>query len=269
MEPLTGGDERTADAQSRVIIVVPTLGKRPELLNLTLQSLADQPDEPADVVVVVPAEATEARAIASASGARLVDDPGGMTAAINVGFALAEPRHLYGNWIGDDDLLAPGALAAAAKALDGDSAAVVAFGHCDYIDSDGGRLFTSKAGRLAPWLMTWGPDLVPQPGALFRLAALRQVGLLDPSLSFAMDLDLLLRLRSKGRFVNTGTTLASFRWHPESTTVANRARSLAEAEQVKRRYLSPTQRRLAPLWERPVRLATRLAARRVGRLTPR
>lgn len=252
----------------RVLLVIPTLGRRPELFALTLASILEQ-DEPADLVVVVPPDAHDVRAQAEAAGSRLVDDPGGMTAAINAGFALAEPHHVYANWIGDDDLLSPGSLRTTAAALDADPAAVVAFGYCDYIDDAGRRLFTSKAGRLAPWLMTWGPDLVPQPGALFRLDAVRKAGLLDPGLSYAMDLDLLLRLRRVGRFVNTRTVLSSFRWHASSTTVANRNPSLDEAELVKRRYLSPWQRRLAPAWERPVRFATRLAARRVSRITPR
>jgi GT2 family glycosyltransferase len=203
------------------------------------------------------------------AGARLVDDPGGMSAAINAGFALADERHEYGNWIGDDDLLTDGSLRTATAALDERPDAVAAFGYCHYIDADGRRLFTSKAGRLAPWLMTWGPDLVPQPGALFRMQAVRDVGLIDPSLSYAMDLDLLLRLRRLGPFVNTRTALSCFRWHATSATVSNRSPSLDESEAVKRRYLRPWQRRLAPLWERPVRGATRLAARRVGRLTPR
>jgi glycosyltransferase involved in cell wall biosynthesis len=254
--------------QPRVLIVLPTLGRRPELFSLTLRSILEQTDEPADVVVVLPADATEVRALATAAGAKVVDDPGGMSAAINAGLAQARAQHVYANWIGDDDLLAGGSLRTTAAILDADPGAVAAFGYCDYIDGEGHRLFTSRAGRLAPWLMTWGPDLVPQPGALFRLDTVRAVGLIDPDLHYAMDLDLLLRLRRRGRIVNAKTTLASFRWHASSTTVANRTSSLEEAERVKRRYLSPWQRRLAPLWEHPVRVATRLAARRVGRLTP-
>ena len=256
------------EATPRVLIVIPTLGRRPELFALTLRSILAQTSEPADVVVVLPTGATEVRALSAAAGARLVDDPGGMSAAINAGLALAGPGHIYGNWIGDDDLLTPGSLVTSAGALDDAPSATVAFGYCDYIDGEGRRLFTSKAGRLAPWLMTWGPDLVPQPGALFRLTAVREVGLIDPSLSYAMDLDLLLRLRRLGPFVNTRTVLSSFRWHASSTTVANRTPSLEESELVKRRYLSPWQQRLAPLWEGPVRLATRLAARRVSGLQP-
>ncbi|MDX6242726.1 MAG: hypothetical protein QOE76_449 [Frankiales bacterium] len=253
-------------AEPRVLIVVPTLGRRPELLALTLASITGQP-EPVDIVVVIPPGADEGRRLAAEAGARTLDDPGSISSAINAGFASAGPQHVYANWIGDDDLLAADAVGEAVRALEATPDAVMAFGHCDYIDGEGRRLFTSRAGRFAPWLMTWGPNLVPQPGALIRVDALRRVGEVDPGLHYAMDLDLFLRLRAIGRLVNTGTTLASFRWHPESTTVANRARSLAEAEQVKRRYLSPVQQRLAPSWERPVRLATRLAARRVGRLT--
>ena len=251
-----------------MLIVIPTLGQRPELFTLTLQSILSQTSEPADVVVVLPTGATEVRELATAAGARLVDDPGGMSAAINAGLALAGPQHVYGNWIGDDDLLTPGSLVTSAAALDDNPRATTAFGYCEYIDGEGRRLFTSRAGRLAPWLMTWGPDLVPQPGALFRLSAVAGVGMIDASLSYAMDLDLLLRLRRVGGFVNTRTVLSSFRWHASSTTVANRTPSLDEAEMVKRRYLSPWQRALAPLWERPVRRATQLAARRVGRITP-
>lgn len=269
-EPTTGGPAipaSQAQAAARVLLVIPTLGRRVDLLRQTLQSIGDQAPHRADVVIVCPPDAEEAVKLAAEFGARVVDDPGGMTAAINVGLAQAvEPSHEYFNWIGDDDLLTPGSLAATVSALDADPSAVAAFGYCDYIDAGDRVLFTSRAGVLAPWLMTWGPDLVPQPGALFRLATVREAGGLDPTLSYAMDLDLMLRLRRRGTFINTGRTLSCFRWHPTSTTVANRTASLAEAERVKRRYLSPAQRRLAPLWEGPVRAGTRLAVRRVNRL---
>jgi GT2 family glycosyltransferase len=253
-------------APARVLLVIPTLGRRVDLLRQTLESIRDQVPHRADVVIVCPPDAEEAVKLAAEFYAGVVDDPGGMTAAINAGLAQAESGHEYFNWIGDDDLLTPGSLDATVSALDADPAAVAAFGHCDYIDAADRVLFTSRAGILAPWLMTWGPDLVPQPGALFRLATVREVGGLDPTLSYAMDLDLMLRLRRRGSFVNTGRTLSCFRWHPTSTTVANRSASLDEAERVKRRYLSPAQRQVAPLWEGPVRAATRLAVRRVNRL---
>ena len=74
----------------RVLIVIPTLGRRPELFAETVQSITQQKDEPADLVVVVPRDAEVVRQLALDAGARLVDDPGGMSAAINAGFALAD-----------------------------------------------------------------------------------------------------------------------------------------------------------------------------------
>jgi GT2 family glycosyltransferase len=174
------------------------------------------------------------------------------------------------NWLGDDDLLAVGSLAAAARALDADPSATVAFGYCDYIDDEGRRLLTSRAGWIAPWLMTWGPDLVPQPGALFRWSAVAAVGGgLDESLSYAMDLDLLLRLRRRGRLVNCRCVLASFRWHPDSTTVANRGWSLAESSAVKRRNVRAWLRPCLMMLDPVVRVSTRAAARRVTALSRR
>jgi GT2 family glycosyltransferase len=246
-----------------VRIVVPTLGHRPEYLLQTLASVRAQ-DLPVDLVVVCPPAAGDARSAAERHDARVLDDPGSLSAAVNMGLSLPAGSATYGNWIGDDDLLLPGSLAATAAALDGDGGAVAAFGACTYIDEQGRELWVSRAGRAAAWLLPWGPDLVPQPGMLFRLADFRAVGGLDETLRFAMDLDLLLKLRRRGRLVAVDRPVSSFRWHASSLTVSDRTASLAESEQVKRRYLAPTLRLLAPVWELPVRVATRVAVRRLN-----
>ena len=248
---------------TRVILVVPTLGRRPTYLAQTLASVREQ-DVPVDLVIVCPPSAREARDMADVFQARVLDDPGSLSAAVNLGMRQATVDHEYGNWIGDDDLLTPGSLSTTAAALDRHPDATVAYGRCTYIDEAGTPLWTSRAGRAASWVLPWGPDLVPQPGMLFRLADFRAVGGLDESLRFAMDLDLLLRLRRRGRLVAVDRPVSCFRWHASSLTVSDRTASLAEADAVKRRYLPPSARPFAPLWERPVRGATRLAARRMN-----
>lgn len=262
--PGTGRREELR-AEPRVLIVVPTLGQRPDYLEQTLRSVADS-GVAADIAVVCPTDAQHARELARTFDARVVHDPGSLSGAVNAGLAVAQPHHLYGNWIGDDDLLAPRSLAATTAALDRDPGAVLAFGHCTYIDERGRSIWTSRAGRVATWMLPWGPDLIPQPGMLFRLADFRAVGGLDESLRFAMDLDLLLKLRRQGRFIAIDQAVSCFRWHANSLTVSDRTASLAESEAVKRRYLPVALRRVAPIWEHPVRLATRLAA---GRVTAR
>ena len=250
-------------------MIIPTLGDRPDLLEATLQSLADQGPGILAVAVVCPKKAEDSRKLAKRFGAGIIDDPvnaRGISAAVNEGMTALQPWHKYLAWMGDDDLLEPRTLAKSVAALDANPDAVASFGYCNYIDTAGKTLFTSRAGKLAPWLMTWGPDLVPLPGALFRMSAVEKVGAFDQSLKFAMDLDMFLRLRKQGSFINMQRVVGSFRWHPTSTTVANRAASLAESEFVKRRYISPSLRAVAPFWEYPVRFATHLAARRVNKL---
>jgi len=169
------------------------------------------------------------------------------------------------NWLGDDDLLEPHSVAVTRSALESNPDATVAYGACRYIDADGKQLWISKAGPWASRILSWGPDLIPQPGMLVRLDAWHAVGGVDESYRFAFDLDLLLKLRRIGPLVDVGQVVSSFRWHADSLTVGDRDTNLAESERAKRAALSPRMRSLAWLWERPVRGATRVAAWEVNR----
>jgi hypothetical protein len=249
-----------------VLVVLPTLGDRLTTLRETLESIeAQRRDVDLRLALVTPARAVEARELGARYGATLVEDPGtGISNAINAGVLAAESETYYA-WMGDDDLFRPGGLGQLVGLLEADRGATVAFGGCDYIDPDGRVIGTSNVGRVARWLLPWGPDLIPHPGSIVRLDAMRSVGLFDPSLKYAMDLDMFLKLRPTGRYRATRTSVSAFRWHPDSLTVANRAASSAESEAVKRRHLPSVLRPVAPLWEAPVRWAAARAARGVSR----
>lgn len=249
--------------QSRILVVVPTLGQRTDLLRQTLESLTEQ-DERLDIAMIFPQKSLETKQLAVEYGAAMIEDPGSLSSALNAGIASAKPWHEFISWIGDDDLLRPKSLTTTMAALDANPKAVLAFGYCDYIDEQNQVLMTSRAGKLAPWIMYWGPNLVPLPGILFRRSALNKAGDFDPDNKYSMDLEMLLRLHKQGPFINTKQILAAFRWHTSSTTVSNRTAVLKETEQVKRKHLPKYLVPIAPLWERPVRVATRLAARRVN-----
>lgn len=247
-----------------VLIVIPTLGRRAEYLGQTLESIVSQ-SVAADIVLVAPPNAPAVIEAMTRYGLTVIADPGSLPSAINAGMATAQTHHRFVNWLGDDDLLTPGSLAATSAALDADSRRVLAYGACSYIDEQGRDLWVSKAGRWAERILAWGPDLIPQPGMLVRREAWNQVGGVDETLKFAFDLDLLLKLKRVGTLFDVGTVVSSFRWHAESLTVSDRTMSLDESEAVKRRYLPPTARQLSWMWEKPVRGATRLAAREVTR----
>lgn len=254
----------TETRRPEVLIVVPTLGQRLGYLRETLASIRDQ-DVPSHIVLVTPTEATEARKLGAVFNAELLDDPGSLPKAINAGVEAFGRDYEFVNWLNDDDLLTPGSLRATNTILKNNPIATVAFGSCSYIDEAGRELWVSKAGKWASRILSWGPDLIPQPGMLTRTQAWRDVGGLDTRYRLAFDLDLLLKLKAKGPLLNTGTVVSCFRWHAESLTVDDRATNIAESERAKRAALSPAARRWAWTWEPPVRLATRLAAREVQR----
>jgi len=250
---------------SRVLIVVPTLGKRIDHLNSCLNSIATQ-SVTAEIVVVSPVT-NAVQTVAEKFSARIIADPGSQTKAINAGveFALKSGSFEFVNWLGDDDLLEPDSLRTTTTALDSNPAATVAYGACRYIDERDQELWVSSAGKWAHRVLGWGPDLIPQPGMLVRMNAWQSVGGVDESYRFAFDLDLLLKLKKLGNLVDTGTIVSSFRWHADSLTVGDRTTNLQESERAKRTALSPNTRKIAWLWERPVRGATRIAAWEVSR----
>ncbi|MGV8911271.1 MAG: hypothetical protein ACOH14_01535 [Rhodoglobus sp.] len=252
-------------AQADVLVVLPTLGDRLETLKETLQSVEVQRrDVSLTLVVVAPPAAVAARSLAKSMGAIVVDDPkSGISAAINRGLDARTTETFYA-WIGDDDLFRPGGLVKLKGVLDSSPKAVLSFGGCDYIDPEGRTLAVSNAGRLALFLLPWGPDLIPHPGTMIRLDALETIGGFDEDLKYAMDLDAFLKLRAHGDFAWTRDSVSAFRWHAESLTVANRLGSSREAEAVKRRHLPVVLRPISGLWHYPIRWASSAAAGRIN-----
>jgi glycosyltransferase involved in cell wall biosynthesis len=251
--------------QAEVLVVLPTLGDRIEMLVETLSTVAEQRKTvDLTLIAIMPTGAIEARNLALAAGATVVDDPGtGISNAINRGLDERRGERYYA-WIGDDDLFRPGGLRRLQDMLEGDPKAVLAYGGCDYVDPSGLTIATSNAGSLAKFLLPWGPNLIPHPGTMVRLDDLQAIGGFDITLKYAMDLDAFLKLRSHGTFLNTRETVSAFRWHPDSLTVAGRLNSSREAEAIKRRHLKPVLRVLSPVWHFPWRWASAFAARGVS-----
>lgn len=250
--------------KAEVLLVVPTLGRRMRFLEATLESIRSQ-EIACDIVIVAPLDAEGIRETAERFNAHLVADPGSQAAAINRGIEEFAVGHQFVGWLNDDDLLESGSLAATTALLESEPGAVVAFGACRYIDTSDRELWISRAGRWAPWILSWGPDLIPQPGMLVRVDAWRAVGGVDPSYRLVFDLDLLLRLKKVGQLADTGRVVSSFRWHADSLTVDDRDTNLNEGERAKRAALGRVARKFVWLWEKPVRIATRVAANEVNR----
>lgn len=250
----------------KVGIVVPTLGKRPDFLKQCLESIkrASSGANSAFVVVVAPKSFSADIHFASGLVNKLVLDPSkGLSEAINVGMAAMPDDVEYLNWLGDDDLLTENSLDLTAGSLDENSHIVAVFGGCDYIDSNGVTVWTNKSGQWAVPLLRFGPDLIPQPGALFRKKGFELVGGLDAQYDWAFDLDLFIKLSKVGKLRHLNSKLSNFRWHPESLSVEYRQKSVNEASAVRVSHLPIFLKPLSFAWEFPVRLATMVAGSNV------
>ena len=139
--------------------------------------------------------------------------------ALRRAFAVAEGELL--GWLNADDLLLPGALRVLAAALNENPAAVAAYGLAEWIDEQGRTtgaypVKTVEDGDLAR------ECFVCQPACLFRAAAYRTAGGIDPRWDCAFDYDLWIRLARLGSFVHVRQQCALQRMHPGAKTLRQR-----------------------------------------------
>ena len=247
----------------KIGIIVPTLGKRPDYLSQCLSSIRAAGD--AYILLVAPSDFDSTALLSTGLIDQFVVDPkNGLPAAINLGIGELPKDIQFTNWLGDDDMLAPNSLRKTSQVLDSNDDVVLVFGSCAYVDPKGEVLWTNQSGPWAVPLLRFGPDLIPQPGALFRRDTFEAVGRLSSEYDWAFDFDLFIKLSKTGSVRFIPETLASFRWHPESLSVEFRAKSVAEASRVRVSHLPVYLRWVCATWEYPVKQATLIAGSRVN-----
>ena len=133
---------------------------------------------------------------------------------------------------------------------------MLVFGHCQYIDSDGNDVLVKRTGYWAVPLLRFGPQLIPQPSAVFRRDAFEKIGGLSRKYEFAFDFDLFLKLTKLGKSVFIDAITSSHRWHSTSLTYSRRWDSVREASAVRVANLPALAKLIAPIWEVPVILFT-------------
>lgn len=241
-------------------IVVPTLGQRSDYLFDSLNSIRKAGKS--HICVVAPPGVDLSQVENAGLVDSRVDDPkSGLPAAINFGFASLPDSIKFIAWLGDDDLLELGSIDLTFLAMNSNPKYSAVFGACHYIDPSGDRILTNKSGAWAVPLISFGPDLIPQPGSLMRRSSFNSFGGLRTDLGWAFDVDLFINLKKQGKVKYLRQPLASFRWHPESLSVGQREGSVREASQVRIEYLPRALKKISILWEPMLRSATLRAGR--------
>ncbi len=238
--------------EPKVGIVVPTLGTRASLLNQTLKSIRSA--GVCHITIVSPNKIDLISQIDTNMFNQWVQDPmQGLAEAINTGVKSMPASVIYFNWLGDDDTLVPDSLSLTSAVLNENSKCVCVFGKCQYMNKSGEPIWINKSGKFAVPLLRFGPQLIPQPGSLFRRQAFNAVGGLNTNYKLAFDLDLLIKLSKVGKIQYIPTQLSSFRWHDDSLSVSRRWISVSEAKKIRQLALPKIIRRFSPLWEYPLR----------------
>lgn len=252
------------DLNSQTVgIVVPTLGQRNNFLKDAIFSIKASSNV---YICVVCPDVADLGSLADLIDQRVTDPSEGLASAINYAFSKLPSEIELINWLGDDDFLEPQALDVARSALIHDAGVSAVFGRCAYVDDSGSELFVNRSGRWAIPLLHFGPDLIPQPGMLFRRSAFNLVGGLNPKYQLAFDLDLILKLKTIGKIKYLNKKVANFRWHPDSLSVGQREQSVSEASMVRVSHLPKNAKPFAQLWEFPVKFATLITGKYLSRI---
>jgi GT2 family glycosyltransferase len=140
-------------------------------------------------------------------------------------------------YLNSDDLLLPGTLAYVARFFLSHPKVDVVYGHRVLIDENDREIGRWVLPRHSSDILSWA-DYVPQETLFWRRRIWERVGaMLDDTFAFAMDWDLLIRLRDAGaRFVRLPRFLGAFRVHEvQKTSSRMRDVGVREVARLRRR----------------------------------
>jgi glycosyltransferase involved in cell wall biosynthesis len=250
----------------RISVVTPSFNMAPYLED-TIKSVAGNL-RPGDEYFIIDGGSTDGSAdIIRRHASRLsgwISEPDdGYADALAKGFARASGDILC--WINAGDMYLSGALDSARGLLTGDLDMI--FGDDFYIDEDSKVLSYSYGWvpdlRLATLYGGWSPL---QDACFWRRDLYLKAGGIDPSLRYAADYDLFLRMALAGRAAYVPITFSAFRRHAGQKSVSGSEAYLEERKRVRKREVSA--RRSALLQRSLYRAVNRVAMSARARLVP-
>ncbi|MEW6641627.1 MAG: glycosyltransferase family 2 protein [Pseudomonadota bacterium] len=159
----------------------------------------------------------------------------GQSHAINAGFAGLDCDIMA--YLNSDDVLLPGALAAAADFFAKNPDVDVVYGHRVFIDRDGLEIGRSVLPAHDNKALHYA-CFIPQETMFWRRRVWDAIGPIDESFRYALDWDFELRAQAAGfRFARLRRFLACFRVHDEQKTSTTYDVGHMEMQILRKRYL--------------------------------
>jgi glycosyltransferase involved in cell wall biosynthesis len=215
-----------------VSIVTPSYNQA-SYLEQTLRSVLEQEYPRIEYLVVDGGSTDGSLEIIQRYAGRLawwVSEPDrGQAEAINKGFARARGEILA--WLNSDDYYLPGAVAAAAAALQEHPEAVLVYGDVLAVDADGQPLkrLTYRPLDLADLLAF---EIIGQPSVFLRRSAWQAAGGLDPAYHLLLDHQLWLRVALLGKLGYVPQIWSAARFHAGAKNLARAGAFGQEARRI-------------------------------------
>jgi glycosyltransferase involved in cell wall biosynthesis len=142
----------------------------------------------------------------------------GQSHAINKGLKMATGEIVM--WLNSDDVLLPGALQTAANYFSKHPDVDLIHGKSILFgDNYKEKIIGKRTKDLKVKYLAYIP--FPQPSSFFRKSVIDSTGLLDESLHYGMDYELLARIALQSRILYVDHLFSKYRLHPDSKTGNN------------------------------------------------
>lgn len=208
----------------KVTIVTPTYN-RADLIAETIESILAQDYPNFEYIIIDDGSTDNTAEVVARYGDRVTycyHENRGEAASTNRGWQLATGD--YFAMVSSDDPMLPGWLTKGITFMEEHPEAIVGYPDWNLIDEKSNvvrkiTVYEYDISRLIGWL-----HCLPGPGSLIRRSAL--VDLKDlrlPKYRYVSDLESWFRLALYGQFVRIPETLAAWRDHPDSTSIADRS----------------------------------------------
>lgn len=206
----------------RISVVVPSYNQG-KFIRRTIDSILDQGYPDLELIVMDGGSTDETLAVLKSYGDRIFWQSApdrGQTQAVNNGWKHATGEIL--GWVNSDDILLPGALRAVADCYQSQPAIQWLYGHCRYIDA-ADRVLGDYPTRPYNFetLIKNIQNYIPQPAVFLRREVIGDVGYLNETLHYVMDLEYWLRLGMRFPAFYLDQPLACLRLHQEAKSVAS------------------------------------------------